>query len=386
MNTSVVSIIKCKDYSPEGLNTAVRQAIRLAGLETQLDGRKRVLIKPNLLSARDPDEAVTTHPSVVEAIGKIAVENGCSVSIGDSPPFMGENPAKYIKLCEKTGMASAATLLGADIQRFEDDVVSIPNPSGRFYKSFDIAQAVLSTDLLINVPKLKTHGLTAFTGAIKNIFGCVPGIRKGLFHVQAADDREAFAQMLVDLLSTIKPSFHVMDAVIGMEGEGPNAGTPKEIGLIIASADPVALDAAACAIVGIDPFSIDTTRLAHNQGLGCGDIKAIQIVGEQIDDVKTEDFKHSSGANNWIKIPAPIRRVLRKHLIASPEMVSSECIGCGDCFRVCPVKAITPGKPPQIDLTKCIRCYCCQEVCNPKAIYLKKSWLGRAVERHFTKK
>ncbi len=137
---------------------------------------------------------------------------------------------------------------------------------------------MLDADAIVNISKLKTHGLTAFTGAIKNVFGCIPGVRKGLFHVQAAENREVFAQMLVDLLGAVRPSVNVMDAVVAMEGEGPNAGRPKQLGIILASSDPVALDAVACAIVGIDPLSIDTTRLAAEQGLGCADFRGSRFV------------------------------------------------------------------------------------------------------------
>ena len=303
----IVSIVKCEDYTQERVNEAVRQAIELAGLRPEFDSGKRVLLNPNLLSSRLPDEAVTTHPSVVEALGRLALDSGCEVTLGDSPPFAGENPANYARLCERTGMTSVARDLGVPIVRFEDEVMKVDNPEGRFYHSFELAGAVVNSDLIVNIPKLKTHGLTAFSGAVKNVFGCVPGIRKGLFHVQAAEDRKVFAQMLVDLVRAVKPVVNVIDAVIGMEGEGPNAGRPRQIGLILASSDPVALDAVACRIVGIEPMSVHTTRLADEQELGVGRLDAIEIRGEPIESVSVSGFKESSGANDWARIPAPIQ-------------------------------------------------------------------------------
>ena len=384
--TSIVSIVRCASYEAETVAGAVSAAIELAGLrEAFADGRS-VLLKPNLLSSRRPEDAVTTHPAVVEAAGEIARDAGCRLTLGDSPPFAGENPARYAALLEQTGMTAAAQRIGAELVRFEEGVVRLSNPSGRFYRSFDIARAVAEAEVLVSISKLKTHGLTGITGAVKNLFGCVPGIRKGLFHVQAAEDRETFAQMLVDLAAALPHAIHVMDAVVAMDGEGPNAGRARQVGLILASEDPVALDAAACAVVGIDPMSIDTTRLGHDQGLGCGRLDSIEIRGEAIEDVRIADFALSSGVNEWKKIPRPIRSILRRQLIAVPRVSARECVGCGDCAKACPVEAIAPGRPPHVDLAKCIRCYCCHEVCDLSAVRLRRGLLGRLVQRWQRKK
>ncbi len=384
--TSTVAIVRCGGYESADVGSAVRTALELAGLADVFRGRESVLLKPNLLSARSPEKAVTTHPAVVEAVGEVARSAGCRLALGDSPPFAGENPAKYTALLEQTGMTAVARRLGAQLVRFEDAAVRISSPSGRFYRSFEIAGVVTDSDLVVSISKLKTHGLTGLTGAVKNLFGCVPGIRKGLFHVQAAEDREAFAQVLVDLAASLPQAVHLMDAVVAMDGEGPNAGRARDVGLILASDDPVALDAVASAIVAIDPMSIDTTRLGHGQGLGCGTLGSVAVRGVAIEEAQVAHFVPSSGVNEWARIPRPIRNALRRQLVAVPQFRAKECVECGDCTDACPVKAIAPGRPPKVDLTKCIRCYCCHEVCNLSAVRLRRGVLGRIVERWQKKK
>lgn len=377
----IVSIVICEDYSPENVEAAISEAFELAGLNDIFGKNHNILIKPNLLSARKPEDAVTTHPTIIKSLAEISIKAGSTVKIGDSPPFAGQSQEKYNRLCEITGMAGISRELDIPIVRFEENIVQLQQPNGRFYHSFEIAKAVSDADIIISASKLKTHGLTGFSGAIKNLFGCIPGVRKGLFHVQAGEDREAFSQMLVDLLGAMPPLAHVMDAVIAMEGEGPNAGRPRRMGLILASFDPVALDAVACMIAGMDPLSIHTTRLAYEQGLGCGDIDDIEIHGLCIEDVIVRDFIPSSGKNDWARIPAPLRSILRRQLTSIPCIDAAQCVGCGDCSIACPVKAVTPGRPPFIDLDKCIRCYCCHEVCNLSAIQLKQGWLKRLLVR-----
>ena len=378
---SVISIVQCDDYDLDRVRAAVRQAIELCGVGGEFRTGRKILLKPNLLSARKPEDAVTTHPSVVRAIGELAVEASCVVRVGDSPPFAGESVSGYRKLLRETGMHEACEAIPAEIVRFEESVVEVPNPDGKVLRTAPIGEAVQSADVVVNIPKLKTHGLTTLSGAIKNIFGCVPGARKGFYHAQAGEDPTAFAQMMVDIFAAVRPQVNVMDAVVAMDGDGPNRGTPKQVGLIMASSDAVALDAVALAATGRDPMSVDMVRLAHEQGLGCAVLSEIEIVGCSLDDIRVSGFNFPDYRNPWRMVPEFLRQPMRRQLFAFPQISRKECIGCGKCSKICPAKAIQPGKPPTIDLAKCIMCYCCQEVCDEAAIDLKEKWLGRVVRR-----
>lgn len=383
---SIVSIVRCEDYDQGRVDAAVREALDLAELSKLFASGSKVLLKPNLLSTRKPEEAVTTHPAVVRALGEIALRRQCVPSIGDSPPFSGENPAKWQRLMDVTGMSAVSAELGIPMIRFEESVAELQSPQGRIYHSFQVAASVLEADTLVNICKLKTHGLTKLTGAVKNVFGCVPGVRKGLFHAKAAEDRVTFAQMLVDLCQALGPGVNVMDAVVALEGEGPNSGSPRHIGAILASSDPVALDAVASALIGVDPMSVDTTRLAHEQGLGWAEISEIEMRGTPLEDLAVTDFRMSSGSNEWGRIPSPVRQFLRRQLVPSPVISRRSCIACGDCASACPVAAITAGRPYVVDQRKCIRCYCCHEVCNAGAVALRQGLVGRLVSRTQAKK
>ncbi len=376
---SVVSIVRCDDYDLDGVRAAVREAIELCGLGNEFAGGRSILLKPNLLSSRRPEDAVTTHPSVVRVVGEFAVEAGCVVRVGDSPPFAGESASGYRKLLRETGMLEACEAIPAEIVRFEESVVEVPNPDGKVLRTLPIAEAVRSTDLVINIPKLKTHGLTTYSGAIKNVFGCVPGARKGFYHAQAGEDPVAFAQMMVDILAAVRPKINVMDSIIAMDGDGPNRGTPKQVGLILASSDAVALDAVALAVTGRDPMSVDMVRLAHEQGLGCAVTSEIKVVGCSLSDIHVSGFKFPDYRNPWRMVPKLLRQPMRRQLFAFPRVNVPKCVGCGKCSKICPAKAIEPGKPPTIDLAKCIMCYCCQEVCDEAAIDLREKLLGRIV-------
>lgn len=369
---SKVAIVRCPDYHPERVHEAVSKVVQLlGGIEQFVKPGENVLVKPNLLSARPPEAAVTTHPAVVEAVLNVWKNAGAKVVFGDSPPIAGEKEAGYNRLLHNTGMHDVAERNGVATVRFEDSVVPIEYPSGRYYKRFEIAKVVSEADAVISLPKLKTHGLTYLSCAMKNMFGCIPGKRKALFHAQAGEDREIFAQMIVDFYGAVTPRLSIVDAIVGMDGDGPVDGRIRNIGLILAGTDAVAVDSVACAILGIDPLSVATVRLAEEQGMGIADLAQIEILGEQIEDVRCAGFLEPKSRDFWTRIPKPVRHILRNQLVPFPRITSS-CRKCRACMDACPVSAIAQTKDQlKIDLGSCIRCYCCREVCEYKAVQLK---------------
>jgi uncharacterized protein (DUF362 family)/Pyruvate/2-oxoacid:ferredoxin oxidoreductase delta subunit len=382
-----VSILRCADYSPRNLDAAIAASAEMARMP-EVSGAS-VLVKPNLLNASDPDRAVTTEPGMLAAVVRHLLERGASrVLVGDSPAWQSQN-----SVGRKTGIKDAAEASGAEWVDFSEGV-EMPNPEGKMVKSFVIAKPFVDADLLFDLPKLKTHMLTYYTGAIKNLFGLVPGFAKSAFHMRFPG-RAEFSAMLVDLAALVRPDFSFMDAIVAMEGPGPNNGRPKHLGLILASGDPLALDRTAARIIGYDPDSIHHLYLALARGIWIGSDEDIELPGLGIDDVKPESFDRVRLAREGTPfskiLPKPIHDLFRDLSVARPVFDRKKCRLCSACVEICPAKTLsiaartagghesrTAGscvnrdKYIAIDYAKCIRCYCCHEVCPHDAIRLAK--------------
>ncbi len=384
-----VALVRCDSYEQAVVDDAVRRGlVLLGGAERFVTSGESIVLKPNLLVASSPDAAVTTHPAVFEAVVRALTEAGASLTYGDSPGF-----GKPEGAARRAGIAAAADRLGVPFADFTGGT-QISAPEGRLIKQWFIANGVLEADGMVSLPKLKTHALTRMTGAVKNQFGCIPGARKGEFHARMPDV-ERFCQMLVDLAQFLRPRLHVMDAVVAMEGNGPRGGDPRQVGALLLSADPVALDATACRLIDLDPALVGTVTAGGESGLGVWRAGEVELVGDALDSLAVRGFEanRSGGSTTGRGVGGPLGRWIRGLIVPRPVIVEERCTRCGTCVEVCPVepKAVdwvagedARGRDrhvPVYDYARCIRCYCCQEMCPERAIEVDIPLLGRLVHR-----
>jgi uncharacterized protein (DUF362 family)/Pyruvate/2-oxoacid:ferredoxin oxidoreductase delta subunit len=375
-----VSIVKCADYQEESVAEAVDRSISLlGGLKTSIHAGDRVLVKLNLLASRPPEDAVTTHPAVVKAIVEMLQDLGAIPMVGDSPGGR-SSLSSYRALLERTGIRSVIDETGCDLADFDSATVDISSPAARTYKKFTVAKVVLDADAVICLPKLKTHQLTMYTGAVKLLYGYLPGVQKTEYHLHTADSVDRFAELLLDLSVTLPPLVYVMDAVIGMEGNGPSHGIPRNIGLIMASQSGTALDLVASTLIGFEPEMVPTIRNAILRGIGPPNLQEVSILGERIENASVPDFKRPNNLP-LSRIPPFFIRATQRLFAARPVISDSACTRCGACAENCPPHAISsiPGAMPRIDYGRCIRCFCCQELCPAGAVEVKKPILRQFI-------
>jgi uncharacterized protein (DUF362 family)/Pyruvate/2-oxoacid:ferredoxin oxidoreductase delta subunit len=376
-----VALIACDTYDDEKVYEAVKKGLDLIGGKGQfVKAGEKIVLKPNVLIGSSPDRCVCTHPSVFKAAGRILQEAGVSLSCGDSPGFGGTSFSMRM-----AGLKQLADELGIPIADFSKGK-PVTHKEALLVKRFVIADAVLAADGLVSLPKLKTHGFMRMTGAVKNQFGCVPGLLKNQQHGKTSDPYE-FATMLVDLCTLVKPRLYIMDAIMAMDGNGPMSGKPRKLGVLLISSDPVALDAVACRIIYLNTAFVPTFEPGERAGLGTYHDENIEVVGEKVEGFICEDFdvvrkpvEHATSGR--------IRIIIKNRTSARPVIDKSKCTHCGTCVLHCPVtpKAVDwvdgdEKRPPEHNYNRCIRCFCCQELCPDGAISIKTPWLGRLFYR-----
>jgi len=373
---SEVSIIKCREYSNEAVYRSVRDLLfSLGGMARFVKKGERILLKPNLLTAKPIDAAVTTHPSVVRALALLVREAGGVPLIGDSPGF---GSAK--KVAEKCGVMDVAKDLDVPFLELKTPV-TVENPQGLVFKRLEIAKEALDVDGIINIPKLKTHAQMFLTMGVKNIFGCVPGKKKAQWHLTAGVDASFFAGIILDIYLYLKPRLTVIDAIVSMEGNGPASGEPKKTGFLCASSDSVALDRAVVEILGRKPAEVPILKRAMEFNIKETDLARIKILGEKIEDMHVASFNFPPPMSvNFAEIlPGFLERRLRKSLTSRPDIDRQSCTLCNICVEVCPAEMMSKTGRIIIDYDGCIRCYCCQEMCPQGAISVKEGWLKKII-------
>ena len=376
---SKVAIVRCANYEPERVLEAARRAFELiGGFGRFVRPGQRVLIKPNLLAAAEPARAVTTHPAVVRVLAMLVREAGAEAWVGDSPGGVEWNVTA--RALEVSGIGPAARDAGAEVRDFDaGDAQVVECPDGVVLKRFALARAVVDADVVISLAKLKTHGQALYTGAVKNLLGCVPGGGKIRVHQVAPQSRQ-LAAALLDIYSVVRPRLALIDGVVAMEGNGPAQGDPRHLGLLVASEDSVAADAVASHIIGYPARSIHMLRQATERGLGVGDLDGIEVVGEPLEEVVCPDFVRSSNLLVEL-VPRWLARLVSRAVAVDPAIDQGKCRRCGLCQRSCPAKAIQGDGPFAIDYAACIRCFCCHELCPHEAVVLRRSFLSRVYDR-----
>lgn len=367
--TTEVSIVKCTDYDQKAVMRSVRRAVDLVGgINAFVNPGERVLLKPNLLKARPPEAAVTTHPEIVRAVIRLVHEAGAQAMVGDSPGI-----GDLRRVCDWSGILAVIEQEGALLADF-DEAATVKS-TGRF-QTFEIARAAIEADVIINLPKFKTHGMTVLTGAVKNLFGCIPGKRKVQWHLSTGVDHASFMGMLVELAGLLKPRLTIMDAEIRMEGNGPGSGDPRTLGVVMAGQDPVAVDVVCDEVVGVASDVLPLVKAASAAGFGESRLQDIRIQGESLSEIQVKNFRLPPREHPEWRMPEWARRMLKDALTTRPVINDHACILCGICQSHCPQKAIADiDNKLVINYRNCIRCFCCQEFCPSGAIAVGKGWM-----------
>ena len=359
-----VAIVKCKNYERIEVEQAVKKAFDLlGGIGIFVKKGEKVLIKPNILSARMPEDGVCTHPEAIRAVVKSV--RGCG-----AVPCIGDNPGGSIspaKAYEGSGLALLAK---------EEDVELKEAKGIKIVNGIPIADYFFECDKIINLPKMKTHVLMGLTGAVKNMYGAVAGLHKSELHKRFPSPEE-FVKILVDTFEIVKPDLVLMDGIVAMDRQGPSSGRLRYPGLLIAGGDSVAIDSVFAELIGMKPLDILTTKEAYKRKLGEADLENIEILGEGLKENLVNDF-NVPGKPGLITVLGPFAKFVARFIKFGPDINERLCKKCMICQDTCPVSAITINpKSSAIDLKKCIKCMCCHEVCPHKAIELKRNFLAK---------
>lgn len=377
-----VALLRCEEYDVDLIEKKLREGFQLLGgdsfLRQLIPENSRVLLKPNLLSVEGAGSPVITHYAVFEAVIRIIKEYSSDVTFGDSPGF--GDPRKA---AEKSGLMEVANKYGVKFDDFRE-TVHVKLDESILCKSWDVAKAAYESDVLITLPKLKTHAMAYFTGAVKNQFGCISGTQKASWHTRMPDANN-FCKMLLDLNTVVKTSFAILDGIVAMEGNGPRNGQPHKMNTIIMGKSISAVDSVGVRLIGYDN-PLDTPVLKEVADHKWGPVlpKDIEVLGETIDSMKAKNFKLSrTGGSFYFKSPA-VTKFLTKMLAPNPVLIPERCIGCKRCQEVCPetpkvISMVKTGDKfnPTWDMSRCIRCFCCQELCPVGAIETKHSTIGK---------
>jgi uncharacterized protein (DUF362 family)/Pyruvate/2-oxoacid:ferredoxin oxidoreductase delta subunit len=388
-----IFVSRCENYKKDDVKSIILEGLnKLGGPGKFINNKQKICVKPNLLLPASPDKGITTHPVFIEAVIDVLAEytgKPDNIVIADSfAPGVPFTRSGIEKIYGETGLLGIAERTGCRLN-FSTDYSRVSNRKGRLLKKIDIINVVRDCQVIINLPKFKTHNLTTITGAIKNMFGVVPGFTKVGYHLRF-DDINNFTGMLLDLVTLIKPTLNIMDGILGIEGDGPGrSGTPRNIGLVMISDDPVTMDLIMGHIMNVDEEHNPFIKIARERGLRSAFWENIEMMGTRIDELIITDYKlpKSVGQEKLIEnrfISKYIIPRIRTYLNPYPYADMNKCSNCLTCQKVCPQKAvICTESNVKFDYSNCIRCFCCSEMCPEGAIDIKYSFLGNLIMNRF---
>jgi uncharacterized protein (DUF362 family)/NAD-dependent dihydropyrimidine dehydrogenase PreA subunit len=367
-----VSLQQLGSYEPAAVSAAIERLLEpLGSMENFVKAGQKVLIKPNLLAGKPPDKAVTTHPEIVRAVIKLVQQAGGVISVGDSPGIGSPET-----VARKSGILQVIEETGVRFAPFEESV-KLRSRGGTFHE-LEVAREILEADIIINLPKLKTHQMVGMTCAVKNMFGAVVGLRKPRLHLQAGTDKAFFALMLLDLCEQLAPALQIVDAVVGMEGEGPGSGDPVQIGALLAGSHPQAVDTVAAELVGLTTRQVWTQQQALDSGRPYVKLSQLELVGTPLRELKVSAFRPAKMTDVNFGLKGVLKKQLKHAVTARPVVDQAACRRCNDCVSHCPPEAMKIKKGSlQIDYERCIRCFCCQELCPHGALFTRQGLLLR---------
>ena len=371
-----VWLAQCPDYG-QSLEEKIEKAFDALQVWDKIRPGMKVVLKPNLVMSSKPEQAIITHPAFTAAVGKCVQKAGGRVVIAESPggPY---TPAAMKAMFRATGYRDMAEACGFTLYT-DCKSREVTLPQAKRCRELSVVEPFLDRDYLINLPKLKTHSMVGFSGAVKNLFGTVPGLQKPELHCRFPE-REPFSEMLCDLCHFLGPDLSLMDGIWAMEGNGPTGGQRRDLHVIAGSESPWALDVAAASLVGLEPEKITMLREGHERGYGPLDLSELELVGDPMETLLAPDFlKAEASSTDFIdRLPKFLRPAAKKLATPYPRIDKKRCVGCGKCAESCPQHTISlrDGKAV-IRYQNCIRCFCCHEMCPKHVVQIKRLGLLR---------
>ena len=380
----IVALDACDEYDVEKIYDVLKRQFNNCKIDVSSFVGKKVVIKPNLVMKKDPEDAATAHPAVIEALCRILNENGivpvCAESSGG--PYLAERMSAIYKTCGLSRLADENKL----VLNFDMSDESIGFPGGKTSKVFHVIKPICDADVIFSVSKLKSHSLTKMSGAVKNFYGVIPGLEKFEIHARFPEMKD-FSSMLCDLCQMLhenKTVINIVDAIFGMEGNGPTGGEKRKIGALITSKNAFCADEVAMELIGFSPVM---TVSESKKRAFCRDIENTNVIGCKTDDLKLSDFKLADASSGgFLKaLPHILGGRLNRIFEPKPALIPDKCVGCGECARSCPKKTIEMVKKgskrvPHFNYENCIRCYCCQELCPHTAIKIRRNLVLRIIK------